>query len=315
MDTYTLIKYLKCATTAEEEAAVQEWLANDPDGSHERQYKEAHDMFNGMTMYADVSHKEKRAGLLGRIAFISMRVAAVMVLAAGVGLWVRNDTLNDVSDRMERIYVPAGKSLCMTLEDGTTMWLNAGSDVEYPSVFSRKDRLVKVNSGEVLFDVARDGKRPFYVDSYAARISVLGTKFNVKVDRENGKYSAALIRGSIKVTSNSDKNETHVLEPDNIVELIDNHLCISSVKDAELLACWTNGLINVSDVPFEELMKTFELAFDVDIEIRRTTMPEISFTRGKVRVSDGLDHALDVLKLAADFDYEHDYEANKVVIK
>lgn len=322
MDTYLLIRYLKCSTTPAEDALVQDWLADDPDGSHERQYKEAHDIFNGMTMYCSTAETEKTAvdmtgkGRAFRRFFIAAaQVAAVVLLVAGVGMWVRNDTLDSISGKMERISVPAGKSLCMTLEDGTTMWLNAGSEVEYPSVFSRRERTVKVHSGEVLFDVAKDGKRPFFVDSYAARISVLGTKFNVKVDQEHGKYSAALLRGSIKVSGNSNENETYILKPDDMVELVGDRLRVGHVENTELVTCWTNGLINVSGVPFEELMRTFGLAFDVDIDIRRDKMPEISFTRGKIRISDGLDHALDILKLASDFEYEHDYVTNTVVIR
>lgn len=316
MDTYILIKYLKCAVSQEEEALVREWLANDPDGSHQRQFRQAHDIFNGMTVYSDAPRvRTGRTSRVRRIAFAAMRVAAVAVLIAGVGLWMRNSTLDSISEKTERIYVPAGKSLCMTLEDGTTMWLNAGSEVEYPSVFSRRDRTVRVHSGEVLFDVARDEDRPFFVDSYAAKIAVLGTKFNVKVDSENRKYTAALLRGSIRVSNNSDESETYMLKPDDIVELVDNRLVVSHVDDIESFTCWTAGLINVFGVPFEELMRTYELAFGVDIEIRSERMPEISYSRGKVRVTDGLDHALDMLKLASDFDYVHDYEANKVIIK
>lgn len=311
MDTYLLLKYLKCTATPAEETTVQEWLADDPDGSHAKQFREAHELFNGITIYGDdlVRKTDGKKHSFRKLVFAAMRVAAVVLIVAGVGLWVKNDTLDSISGKTERISVPAGKSLCMTLEDGTTMWLNAGSEVEYPSVFSRKERNVKVHSGEVLFDVVHDGKRPFYVDSYAAKIAVLGTKFNVKVDREHGKYSAALLRGSIKVSSHGNENDIYILKPDEIVELVDNRLRVGRVENTELVTCWTDGLINVSGVSFEELMRTFELAFDVDIEIMSDKMPEISFTRGKIRVSDGLDHALEVLKLASDFDYERDFES------
>ena len=315
MDAYLLIKYLKCATTPKEEAIVQAWLANDPDGSHMKQYKEAHDIFNGMTIYGDSEPvKEKKLSSVRKVLLVAMRVAVAVTILFGVGLWVRNDTLDGISERTKRITIPAGKSLCMTLEDGTTMWLNAGSDVEYPLAFSRKERRVKVNAGEVLFDVKHEAERPFYVDNYAAEIAVHGTKFNVKVDQKNNLFSTALIHGCVEVTSHGDDNQKFILEPDNIIELVDNKLRISSVEDATQFACWTDGLINVSGVPFDELMRTFELAFDVDIDILRKDIPEIMFTRGKIRVSDGLEHALNILRFASEFDYERNYEKNKVVI-
>ncbi len=55
---------------------------------------------------------------------------------------------------------------------------------------------VVLHSGEVMFDVANDGRRPFNVETYASTISVLGTKFNVSVDEASGEFSAALLRGS-----------------------------------------------------------------------------------------------------------------------
>lgn len=84
----------------------------------------------------------------------------------------------------------------LTLEDGSRLWLNSGTELEYPAVFSRKSRDVVLHSGEVMFDVANDGRRPFNVETYASTISVLGTKFNVSVDEASGEFSAALLRGS-----------------------------------------------------------------------------------------------------------------------
>lgn len=51
MDTYLLIKYLKCSTTPEEEAQIHAWLADDPDGSHAKQYSDAHFMYEGMLLH------------------------------------------------------------------------------------------------------------------------------------------------------------------------------------------------------------------------------------------------------------------------
>ena len=44
-------------------------------------------------------------------------------------------------------------------------------------------------------------------------------------------------------------------------------------------------------------------------------MPTISYTRGKIRISDGIDHALEVLQVAADFVYERDFDKNTIIIK
>lgn len=112
----------------------------------------------------------------------------------------------------------------LTLEDGSRLWLNSGTDLEYPAVFSRKSRDVVLHSGEVMFDVANDVRRPFNVETYASTISVLGTKFNVSVDEASGEFSAALLRGSIRVDNNLNENEAFVLRPNQMVRMKDNHL-------------------------------------------------------------------------------------------
>ena len=62
-------------------------------------------------------------------------------------------------------------------------------------------------------------------------------------------------------------------------------------------------------------MRRFSKAFDVNIEIAREELPVVTYTRGKIRVSEGLEHALSVLRLASDFSYEIDRESGKVTIR
>ena len=320
METWLLVKYLKCATGPEEEKAVRAWLADDPDGSHAKQYSDAHFLFEGMTLHGDPQEsasgvRMKKRSVLFRIGAAAASVAAAAVLLAGVGLWVKNATVESLSARTETVYVPAGKSMELTLEDGSRLWLNSGTELEYPAVFSRKSRDVVLHSGEVMFDVANDGRRPFNVETYASTISVLGTKFNVSVDEASGEFSAALLRGSIRVDNNLNENEAFVLRPNQMVRLKDNHLLMEHFDDADAIECWTGGLINIAGVPFDHLMRKFELVFGVDIDIQCSEMPEIRYTRGKIRVTDGVEHALDMLALVGGFEYDYDRLSGTIIIK
>ena len=56
MDTSLLLKYLECRVSPEEEQAVREWLANDPDGSHAKKCADEHPGYsvfdgNGAVVY------------------------------------------------------------------------------------------------------------------------------------------------------------------------------------------------------------------------------------------------------------------------
>src|SRR5690606_32076430 len=71
-----------------------------------------------------------------------------------------------------------GYSCQLLLPDGTNVWLNTASSIQYPAVFSGNERHITL-TGEAYFEVAHDISRPFNVDANGSLIQVLGTHFNV----------------------------------------------------------------------------------------------------------------------------------------
>ena len=74
--------------------------------------------------------------------------------------------------------VPRGGEYTVTLSDGTVVYLNSGSELRYPVAFGVERRDVFL-SGEGYFEVAKDAKRPFFVNADKLKIRVYGTSFNV----------------------------------------------------------------------------------------------------------------------------------------
>lgn len=72
---------------------------------------------------------------------------------------------------MQSIYVPTGQRVNITLSDGTNVWLNARTKIVYPAVFDKSVRQVAVD-GEAYFDVAKDKKRPFIVETGKCNMEV-----------------------------------------------------------------------------------------------------------------------------------------------
>ena len=214
---------------------------------------------------------------------------------------------------MMAITAPNGQSMSVTLSDGTTVWLNSGAKLEYPSIFSRKTRRVKI-SGEAMFEVEHDASRPFIVETFACDAEVLGTKFNVVADERHQRFSTALLQGRVQITNRLDPTQKDIiLKPNDIANLSNGHLFIEPITDPEIL-CWTEGLINISGLPFDELMEKFERAFDVKIDISLEKLPNIRNVSGKIRVNDGIDKALHILQYTADFSYKKNSETNVVTI-
>lgn len=323
MDLYMLIRYFACRTTPQEENLVRIWLLEDKDGSRANLFREAHLMFEGMVLYTEeakllsartqeperLRHAWKRAGIA------ILRAAVIVAVAFGAAFFGKRTTIDTLASNVETLRVPAGERMDIVLTDGTHLWMNSGTEVEIPVIFSRKKRNIKVNEGEVLLDVAKDERKPFYVETWAGKVKVIGTRFEVTADSDANEFTASLIRGSIEVTSASDPSQSRILVPGEIARYENGSLVVSQIKDISTVGCWSEGIIDVSALPFDELMKKFEKAFNVKIEIDRESLPVITYTRGKIRVSDGIEHAMSVLQLASNFEYEYDIESATIHVK
>lgn len=312
MQEETIYRYLVGKCTPEEESAIKEWYAENPE-EHQREIDRVRFLFESTLIHRVIgkpARPKSRIVTLRPIVRRVMRVAAVAALVIGSIYGTREYLYNEISGQMMTLEVPAGQRVGIDLADGTHVWLNAGSKIEYPTVFGRHDRQVKI-SGEAMFDVAHDASRPFIVETYASTIEVLGTKFNVEADQAANRFSTTLLRGKVKVSIDG---QEVFLDPDQTVDLIDGNLVVTRTEDPAAML-WTEGILSMKGVSFEELMCKFEKLYDVRIVYECKTVPVIEFASGKIRIADGIDHVLKVLQHVAKFSYEHDQENNIIYIK
>ena len=317
MDQTLLMKYFRGETSPEEEHRILSWVEASPENKAE--FRKAHLLFDGLVLYGPKpedmqSNADKKHWEGWRFARHTVRIAAAIVGIIGAAYFGKIYYHRLLSKQQTLISVPAGQRMQMTLADGTLVHLNAGTTLEYPVVFSHKDRRVKL-TGEALFEVAHDAKHPFIVETFATNLQLLGTKFNVLAGPNNEVFSTTLIEGKVKVTNRNDPAESIIMQPNDMVVLENGRLYKERVPDFADL-CWTEGLIHLKKMPFDELMAIFERAFDVRIEIEREPLPQIDVMSGEVRISDGVDYALHVLQLvSSEFTYTRDEKTNVIVIK
>lgn len=312
MQDEVIYRYLTGKCSPEEETRLMEWYQEDPE-THQRDIDRVRLIFEGMLVHqviGAVERRPKRTWTLRKVVRYSTGIAAGLLLFAGGLYWMRSHTYGEISSQFTSFEIPAGQRISLDLADGTHVWLNSGSRIEYPVVFDRKERRVRL-SGEAMFEVTHDEERPFVVETFASNVEVLGTKFNVVADESRSQFSTTLLEGLVKVTS----GEQHViLQPDEVVSLVNGHLRVSHNDDPVAMQ-WTEGILSMKGVSFEELMARFERIYDVRIVYECEKIPTIEFASGKIRVSDGIDHALRVLQHVADFTYERDEEHNVIRIK
>ena len=92
---------------------------------------------------------------------------------------------------------PRGKECNLTLPDGTRVWMNADSQLEFPKQFTGKTREVRLR-GEAYFEVTPDRQHPFVVSCDYFTTTVVGTTFNMRAYSERD-ASVVLIEGRVNV--------------------------------------------------------------------------------------------------------------------
>ena len=161
MNPELIYKYLENTATDAETEQVLDWLDADP--AHMRELDELDKVMAASVIYGpDVlspapAKKAARRISLGRIPLrrivrYAAELAAVAVVGIGVARMLADDRIEEWTRRTTALEVPAGQYLSMELQDGTKVWLNAGTRLEYPLVFAGGERRVKV-AGEAMFDV------------------------------------------------------------------------------------------------------------------------------------------------------------------
>jgi ferric-dicitrate binding protein FerR (iron transport regulator) len=309
----TLIRFQKCETTPEEEVAILDWLDADPE--NQRQLDSLDFQFNAAVLHMEQPQSEdqssRRINPFRAFIYAGVAAAIALFLAVGNGWYQARQTRLDLESLNTTINVPIGQRIEVTLQDGTRVCLNAGSSLEFPNVFSKHDRKVRL-SGEAMFDVMPDADCPFVVETYGYDVQVYGTKFNVEADAASAEFSTALLQGSVKVTDRA-SGAGFFLVPGEKAELVQGKLRRSPITNSDEYL-WTEGIISLQCDSFTELLKRMEKAYDVHFIIQFDKEPVVR-CRGKIRVSDGIEHALEIIKLGTDFNYEIRRGSNEIYIR
>ncbi|UII24993.1 FecR family protein [Fulvivirga maritima] len=174
---------------------------------------------------------------------------------------------------------PAGQKSKITLPDGTKVWLNSDSKIEYPSEFGR-ERLVDLE-GEAFFEVRKDTKKPFRVNSGGIITTAVGTSFNINAFKENANVEVKLVTGKVEVKNHSTSSATDsalYITPGEQITYNKSKRSIKKSKfDLATSLLWKEGIISFSQDNFETIKNTLERWYGVNIQVKNLNR-KISYT-------------------------------------
>ena len=161
-----------------------------------------------------------------------------------------------------KLQTPRGGTYAVQLPDGTHVWLNAGSELEYPLHFAGNTREVRLK-GEGYFEVAHDKSHPFIVSTDLQKVKVLGTSFNIKAYTSN--QATTLVTGRVAVSQQGSASEINIIPGQQSI-IKNGNIQVSIVEVGDFTA-WKEGMISGSSLGFDEIAKELERWYDIDFKL------------------------------------------------
>lgn len=278
------------------------------------------------TSSVDTKEEEKSNGKIYTLSHL-FKYAAIFILALLLGGTASYFIYRGESSESQTvsIYAPTGSKSCVSLPDGSQVWLNSGSCITYDTNFGKEERRLTID-GEGYFSVAKDKKHPFIVTSDGTSIRVLGTKFDMKAYKGDPCKRITLMEGSLCVTTDGSRQ---MLKPNQQALVLHNHIQLRDVNAKEYGSWIQEPILSQDDrttahdkqlptmivptnqsrtslifdnEPLSQIVKDLGRTFNVRIQTEGKISDEVFY--GDFRNGENLYQILDIISLTADVKYK-----------
>lgn len=250
----------------------------------------------------------------------TLRIAGVIMLPLLIliGIQTYKETSLEKETWVE-IKAPAWTRAQFSLPDGTTGWLNSNSSVKYNGNFN-DDRQVTL-TGEAFFDVYKDKKRPFIVNTNELIIRALGTRFNIASYQNENNIEVILEEGKL-IFNEKEMNKSYTMNPNDLV-VYDKTLkdFSTEVVQPQKYLSWTEGKLVFRNDPVDVIARRLERWYNIDVEVNGSLTEDLRLRA--TFIDEGLEEVLDLLKRSLPVDYriengdlkpDETYAKKKVII-
>jgi len=209
---------------------------------------------------------------------------------------------------LNTVMVPAGKRYTFQMSDGSKVWMNSISTLQFPLLFTQPQRNVALG-GEAYFKVAHQASQPFTVQVNGLTVTALGTEFNIRSYNKESTY-ISLVTGSVSVENA--KGERITLFPgEGVVAANRNSPLRKEPYDETAVLGWMQGVYYFTNEKLQQISVVAERWLNIDIELKDPSLAGLRFT-GALDRNKPLSHFFSMLASSGDIRYE--IKGSKVVI-
>lgn len=211
-----------------------------------------------------------------------------------------------VSQKINKLIVPYGKRSTLLLSDGSKVWLNSGTELEFPSSFESGERRINILRGEIYIEVKEDKNKLFYVQTTEFDVRVYGTKFNVSCYK-NSEKSVVLVDGKVEIQS---ENKNLMLNPGELFSINEGKVTHRKVNIDEYTS-WKDGMFIFKQIPISDLLKKIGRYYNIDFKNNKSEMIDRTCT-GKLYLSENMEQVMNIVCVISNTSYKK--EGNTIYI-
>jgi len=324
MEKNTNISLLECfmrgETSPDEERILLDWLRNPEAGEQLSNYyreiwKDSNKMLDAeiqgrmfervkSQMHGTIpqQHKQKSKRMLRIRRLLQYAAIIFLVLGAGIGghYYTAFQTKESKTESNYLVQTEKGQRANITLPDGTIVWLNSYTQLHYNADYGTAKRVVSL-TGEAYFEVAKDKKRPFIVETKGMNVEALGTTFNVKAYAEDSRIITTLFSGSVRVSTHK---SNVILSPDEnaTLELKSGKLAVHKLDNSSYAKMWRNNELVFNGETLGEIAILLNRMYNVQIIFKSEPIKQYRFSG--VICNNSLDNVIELISLTSPITYE-----------
>jgi transmembrane sensor len=294
--------------------ALEEWINDSPENA--LLFKDIEKIKASIKQLDEIEKIDSDAGLKKVRQLIRKRnkpvqlysiirnIAAALFIPLLIYSALNNDLFQKKIDYalLTEITVPKGVRSKMTLPDGSTVWLNSGSKLQYPVNFNKKTRNVRL-LGEAFFEVKKNPTWPFKVEMGKISVIVKGTSFSCMAYPDEDIIETTVLTGKVGIISNekTEKEFEMLLPNSQLTYFKKNNNYVKKVVDVSRYMAWRNGKLVFNDEPFAQVVRKINNWFNVKIEIKDKELLDYKYKA--TFENESLYQILELLKMTAPIEY------------
>ena len=306
-------RYQSGTATPQERKLVESWFDSH---NHDPAVKHEIDPSVFEDLDARINVLLQQPAKVRKINFRWLQVAAVFLMMGVAGLFIRRNYAVKIRkpETFTEIRAVKGMKKEITLQDGTTVFLNSGSSVFVSSDFGVKNRTVKL-TGEAFFHVHRDVTKPFIIQTGKLATTVLGTSFDINAYPEDDHVKVTVATGKVKIEGTTRTGQAQLFAKG----LIHNQaLVYNKIKDthiiktsnADSISSWRSNHLIFDNASYPEIARTISRWYGMDVELSQPAEDNKRYTLSFY--NERVDKVLNVLSTLTGMTYTLD--GKKVII-